>query len=73
MSSYHSDKLFRFKVTVTLTFDLKINRGHLLVTPSLHVKFEGHGRRHSDKLFAFKVTVTLTFDLMTSKSIQFVA
>ena len=121
MLSYHSDKLFVFKVTVTLTFDLmtsksiwviycsppvsmsklramsagnvklslwqdfniqghcdldlwpddlKISRGHLLVTPSLYVKFEGHGYRqyYSDQLFVFKVTVTLTFDLMTSES-----
>ena len=48
MPSYYSDKLFEFRVTVTLTLDLmtsKINRVHLLVTPSLHVKFVDHGCR----------------------------
>ena len=35
--------IFPLKATVTLTFDPKINRGHLLTKANTHVKFEHRG------------------------------
>jgi hypothetical protein len=38
--SYWVDKLFLVKAPVTLTFDLKINRDHLLIITNLNTKYE---------------------------------
>ena len=37
--SYHPKTILLFRVTVTLTFDLKINRGHLRVMINVPMKF----------------------------------
>jgi hypothetical protein len=34
------ETVFTFKVNVTLTFDLKIKKGHVLVMNNHHTKFE---------------------------------
>jgi hypothetical protein len=41
--SYWSETVFTFKVNMTLTFDLKINKGYLLAKTNAPVKFEGKG------------------------------
>jgi hypothetical protein len=38
--SYWVDKLFEVKISVTLTFDLKIKRGHPLIMTNLRAKYE---------------------------------
>ena len=49
--------------------DLKINRGHLLVTLSLHVKFEGHGCSQCQVITQTSFLCSLTLDPMTITSI----
>ena len=42
---------FLVKAPVTLTFDLKINRGHLILMTNLLAKYEGFLRYWVEKLF----------------------
>jgi hypothetical protein len=64
--------LFLVKAPETLTFDLIINRVHLMVMINLHAKYEDCGSKvflsyWADKLFEVKVPVTLTFDLKINR------
>jgi hypothetical protein len=57
---------------VTLTFDLKISRGHLLIMTNLNTKYEDLGQRNLKLLgrqtfFKVKVPVTLTLDLKVNR------
>jgi hypothetical protein len=40
--SYWADTLFEIKAPVTLTFDFKINRDHLLTMTNLNTKYEDY-------------------------------
>jgi hypothetical protein len=75
--SYHPENILLFRVTVTLTFYLRINRGHLRIMINATMKFHDPRHKtflsyHTETILLFPVTVTLTFDLVTWKSIGFI-
>ena len=72
-----SETIFKQKVAMTLTFDPKINRVHLLVMTNKPTKYEVPGSKRSQVIdrkpfFQLKVALTLTFDPVTPKSIGFI-